>query len=107
VVRDKRGGNDRTSTSSGGSLTLASVDGNTSRGAVTIDGSSGSMALGESITISSGVGTATRPGSVAVSMSNAETVGVSGDLLWNTGTACVGNRLFKDWRGTKQWRRSE
>ncbi len=37
-VRDKRGVNRRTSTSSGRTLTLASGDGNTSRGAVTIDG---------------------------------------------------------------------
>ncbi len=37
-VRDERGDNGRTSTSSGRSLTLALGDGNTSRGAVTIDG---------------------------------------------------------------------
>ncbi len=58
-VRDKRGDNWSTLTSSGGSLTLASGDDNTSRGAVTINGIDGSTALGSSITISSGVGTAT------------------------------------------------
>ncbi len=94
--RDKRGDNGRTLTSSGGSLTLASGDGNTSGGAVTIDGGGGSTALGGSITILSGVGTATSSGSVGVLTSNAGTVGMSGDLLWNTGTACVGDRLFED-----------
>ncbi len=39
----------------GGSLTLASGDGNTSREAVTIDGGDGSTALDGSITISLGV----------------------------------------------------
>jgi hypothetical protein len=94
--RDKRWNNGRTSTSSDGSLILASGDGNTSGGAVTIDGGSGSTALGGSITISLGVGMATSLGSVAVSTSNAETVGMLADLWWNTGTVCVGNRLFKD-----------
>jgi hypothetical protein len=37
-VRDRRGDNGRTSTSSSGSLTLASRDGITSKGALTIDG---------------------------------------------------------------------
>jgi hypothetical protein len=40
-------------------LTLALGDGNTSRGAVTIDGGDYSTASGGSITISSGIGTAT------------------------------------------------
>ncbi len=79
-VRDKRGGNGRTSTSSGGSLTLASGDGNTSRGAVAIDGIDGSTALGGSITISLDFGMATSSGSVAVSMSNTGTAGMLGDL---------------------------
>ncbi len=43
-VRDKRGDNARTSTSSSRSLTLALGDGNTSGGAVTIDGIDGSTA---------------------------------------------------------------
>ncbi len=61
-VRDKRGDNGRTSTISNRSLTLALGDGNTSRGAVTIDGVNGSTALGGSITISLGVGMATSSG---------------------------------------------
>ncbi len=53
---------------------------------MTIDGGSGSMALGGSITISSSVGMATSLGSMAVLTSNAGTLGMLGDLLWNTGT---------------------
>ncbi len=56
-----------------------------------IDCVDGSMALGGSITISSGVGMATSSGSVAVSKSSAETVGMLGDLLLNTGTARLGD----------------
>ncbi len=78
-------------TSSSGSLTLALGDGNTSRGAVTINGGDGSMALGGSITTSLVDGTATSPGSMAVSKSIAGTVGVSGNLSLNTGTVRVGN----------------
>ena len=79
------------STSSGGSMTLASRDGNTSGGTVAINGGNGNMASGSSITFSSGVGTATSFGSVAVLMSNAGTAGVMGDLLLSTGTASVGD----------------
>ncbi len=43
-VRDKRGDNGRRSTSSSGSLTVASGDGNTSRGAVRIYGGNGCTA---------------------------------------------------------------
>jgi hypothetical protein len=90
-VRDKRGDNGWTLTSSGGSLTLALGDGNISRGAVAMDGVNGSTALGGSITISSGVGMATSLGSVVVLTSNAGTAGVLDDLLLNTETASVGN----------------
>jgi hypothetical protein len=51
----------------------------------------GSMALGGSITISSGAGMAKSSGSVAVSTSNTGTAGVSGDLSLNTGTASIGD----------------
>jgi hypothetical protein len=59
------------------SLTLTLGEGNTSRGAVTIDGSDGSMALGNSIPIPSGVGSATCSKSVAV-WNAAGTAGISG-----------------------------
>jgi hypothetical protein len=49
------------------------------------------MALGGSITISSGVGMATSLGSMAVLTSNKEMAGVSGDLLLNTRTASIGD----------------
>ncbi len=58
---------------------------------MTIDGGDSSTALGGSITISLGIGTATSLGSIAVSTSNAGTVGMSGEFLMNTGTASVGN----------------
>jgi hypothetical protein len=47
------------STSISGIVTPALENGNTSRGAMTIDGGDGSTSSGGSITISSGVGTAT------------------------------------------------
>ncbi len=72
-------------------MTLALGDGNTSKGAVTINGGDGSTASGSSITISLGVGTATSSRGVATSTSNAGTAGVSGDLLLSTGTASVGD----------------
>jgi hypothetical protein len=43
-------------TNGGGSLTLATGDDNTSRGAVTIDGGDGTTALGGSITVFIGWG---------------------------------------------------
>jgi hypothetical protein len=49
------------------------------------------MASGGSITFSLGTGTATSFGSVAVLMSNAGTVGVTGDLLLGTGAVSVGD----------------
>ena len=78
-------------TSSGGSLTLASGDGNTIGGTVAINDGDGSMASGSSITFSSGVGTVSSFGSVAILMSKAGTVGVTGDLLLSTGTVSVGD----------------
>ncbi len=89
-VRDKKGDNGRTSTSRGGSLTLALEDANTSVGAVTINCINGSS-LGRLHHHSSGVGMATSLESIAVLMSNAGTAGVLGDLLLNTGTASIGN----------------
>ncbi len=76
-------------TSTDGILTLALGDGHTSRGAVTIDGGDGSMALGGSITISLGVGTATSSGSVAISTSNTGTAGMLGDLSLTPGAASM------------------
>ncbi len=58
---------------------------------MTIIGTNGSTALGGSVTISSGVGKATSLGSVAISKSNAGTMGMLGDLSLNTKTARVGN----------------
>ncbi len=78
-------------TSSGGSLTLASGDGNISGGAVTIDGVNGTIAPGGFITISLGIGMATSLGCVALSKSNAGTAGMVGDLFLNTGTVRVGD----------------
>ncbi len=46
-----------------------------------INGIDGSKALGGSVTISSGIGTATSLGSIAVLTSNAGIAGVSGDSL--------------------------
>jgi hypothetical protein len=57
--------------SSGGSLTMASGDGNTSGGSVNIEGGDSATNLGRYITISSGVGTGTSSGYTAMSMSNA------------------------------------
>ncbi len=48
------------------SLTLTSGEGNKSRGAETTDGGNGSTALGDSILIPLGVGSATCPKSMAV-----------------------------------------
>ena len=59
-------------------------------------GGDGSTALGGSITFSLGVGMATSSGCVAVSTSNAETAGVSGDLSLSTGTAIVGDSSALD-----------
>jgi hypothetical protein len=54
-------------------------------------GGDGSTASDGSITFSSGIGTATSSGCVAVSTSNTGTVGVSGDLSLSNGTVIVGN----------------
>ncbi len=62
-------------------MTLASGDGDTSGGTVTINVGDDSVALSGSITISSIIGTATSSGIVVVSTSNAGTVSVLGDLL--------------------------
>ncbi len=58
---------------------------------MTINGRNGSMALVDSITISSGVGIATSSGHVAGLTSNTGIAGILGDLLLNTGTASIGN----------------
>ncbi len=78
-------------TRSSGVLTLASEDGSTSGGAVTIDGSDGTTALGGSITILLGICTSTSLGSVAVLTSNAGTVVVLGDLLLNNRILSIGD----------------
>ena len=66
-------------------------DGNTHEGAVPIDGSNGSTALGSSITISSGMCMTTSSESVTILTSNAGTAGMLGYLLLSTGTVSIGN----------------